>query len=84
MHCPYPKCADHTPCSGGGEQEEVLAYPAPKTPWDQTQAGPHPMSPLYWMRFMSDVTLFNLALHCGWEGKEWRPDRRGDDGVEKV
>lgn len=65
MHCPYPKCADCAPYLGGGG---VLAYPAPKTPWEQTKDGPHPVSPLWWMRFMDDVTLLNLASPCGQEG----------------
>lgn len=53
--------------AGGG----VLAYPAPKTPWEQTEDGPHPMSPLWWMRFMNDITLFISLPAVARRDGEW-------------
>lgn len=38
----HPKCAGCAPCLGGWG---ILAYPAPKTPWEQPEDDPHPTYP---------------------------------------
>lgn len=51
------------------ELRGALAYPAPKTPWEQTTDGAHPASLWCWMKFVNDI-----ATHSG------LPSGAGRDG----
>lgn len=74
MECP---CTIHTlsvlimaPLRGRGGGG-VLAYPAPKTPWEQTRDGPHPM---WWMRFMNDIPYSIWLPPVAGRDGGWRQD----------
>lgn len=74
MECP---CTSHTlsvlimaPLRGRGGGG-VLAYPAPKTPWEQTRDGPHPM---WWMRFMNDIPYSIWLPPVAGRDGGWRQD----------